>query len=120
MAKSIYHIAAEFEKKLLKRASYPDKQNVTQVIQRVVDSAKNSNKQLLGAVKSIDTVTVQQTIENILVYFQLVVDPTKYEQLINEPYKTEINNALKPLIEQELNSTYHPFDFKVKIGIVPT
>lgn len=118
MAKNIYQVAAKFEKKLLKLANFPDPQRVTPIIQRVVDSAKEANKQLLGSVKDIASVSVENTIDNLVVYFQLVVDPSKYTQLINEPYKSDIKNTLKPLIEQALNSSFRPFDFKAKIGIV--
>ena len=59
MAKSIYQVADLFEKKLLKLAGYPDVTTVTPIVERTVESAKSSNKQLLGAVMRVDNVNVQ-------------------------------------------------------------
>lgn len=119
MAKSIYQVADYFEKRLLKLANYPDVSTVTPIIQRAVDSAKNSNKLLLEPVKRVDSVNVQNSIDNMSVYFQLSVEPNQYDQLTNEPYKSDIINYIRPIVEQALNATFRQFEFKVKIGIVP-
>ena len=119
MAKNIYQVADLFEKKLLKLAAYPDVTTVTPVIERAVESAKGLNKQLLGAVKRVDNVSVQNTIDSMSVYFQLSLEPKQYNQLVNEPYKSNITNYVKPIVERALNANFRQFDFKVKIGLVP-
>lgn len=119
--KTIFQVASLFEQKLKKQASsnYPESESVQPIVERVVDSLRSSNKELLGSVKNISKVDVQTNIENgCLVYFQLIVEPQKYTYLIEEPQKSNTTNVLKAPIENALKAKFPVFDFRVKIGIV--
>lgn len=123
MAKSIYQVADYFEKKLLKLASAVTTETVTPIIERVVASAKSENKQLLGPVNRVDAVNVQGGIATqAAVQFQLVIEPSKYEQLASEPTRTDVVNFLTPRVEQALNAAFPnqaQFGFRIRIAITP-
>ncbi len=118
MAKSIYQVATEFEKKLRKLAysNFPGPENVTEIVNKVLER----NPNVLKGFKRLGNVDVQNTIENTCsVYIQLVFEPNRYEQLINEPFKSELINTLQPQIEQALKTEFAAFNFRIKLGTVP-
>lgn len=117
MRRTIFTLADKFEQKLHKTANYPSKETIEPIIQNVVNSLKGQN-QLLKSVTQVTNVDVQNTIDAMLIYFQLMVKSNQYEQLINEPYKTELTGAVKQPVENALKAAYPAFDFRVKVGIV--
>lgn len=113
-------LAQQFEDKLKKYASFPTVETITPIIEAIVNSSRSSNKELLGAVKSVSNVSMTNNIDNLCsVYFQLIVDPNKYMYLIEEPQKSQTISILKEPIENTLRGKFPAFDFRVKIGIVP-
>jgi len=122
IAKNIFKMATEFQKQLKVAASnYPDNESVYPIITEIVKSLKSSYP-ILKSIKSIASlIDCQNNIENNChVYFQIIVDPKNYEQLVEEPTKTEITNILKKPIEEALTSKFKHlgFTFDVKVGIV--
>lgn len=119
MAKSIYQVAATFEKKLRRLASFsnfPDSETVAQIVNRVL----KNNSQLVQGFKELGNVDVQNAIDNTSsVYIQLVFEPNRYEQLISEPDRSSLVNTLQPQIEQALKSQFGAFNFRIKLGFVP-
>lgn len=118
--KTIYQIAQHFETQLKKRADslFPTSEKALEIIKNVFDSYKSNP--LFKEVVEIGKPDVQNTIDNTsMVYFQLIVKPQSYEQLINEPEKTQLTSLLKPAVEEALKNAFGAFNFKVKIGIVP-
>lgn len=118
MVKSIYQVATEFEKKLRKLAysNFPGPENVTEVVNKVLER----NPNVLKGFKQLGNVDVQNAIDNTsLVYVQLVFEPNRYEQLISEPFRSQLISSLQPQIEQALKTEFGAFNFRVKLGVAP-
>lgn len=116
----LFKVADRFEQKLKKYASYPTPETVKPIVEEVLNTVRASNKQILGSVKEVSKVDVQTNFENTcFIYFQLVVDPIKYNYLMEEPQKSLVTYILKEPMETALKTRFATFEFKVKIGIVP-
>jgi hypothetical protein len=100
-----------------KIANYPDVPTVTAIIARTLKNYMSSPL-LVGFQDTPYQVSVESNIgEKSQVYFQLAVDPKRYENALAN--KTQITQYLAPLIGKALSDTFRLHDFNVTIGIVP-
>lgn len=116
---NIFTLARYFEIKKLAESNYPSAESVTPIVSRVVDSFR-SNPLMKAVVRINQPVDVQVNMDaECYVYFQLIVKPAVYQQLINEPDRSQLINLLVPPATQALKAQYSAFQFHVKLGIVP-
>lgn len=122
MAKNIYQVASEFQKKIRKLAqsNYPSEETVIPIIKSTLKATKNNRPDLLNGLNQVSNVEVQNAIDNTCsVYLQLVFEPSRYEQLLAGQSRDEVISVLKPALEQNLSNSFQAFNFRVKIGLVP-
>lgn len=122
MTKNIYQVATEFERKLRKLAqsNFPSEETVIPIIKSTLKSTRENHPDLLNGLNQVSNVDVQNSIDNTCaIYLQLVFEPSRYEQLLEESSRNEVVSILKSALEQNLANYFKTFNFRVKIGFVP-
>ncbi len=113
----LFNIASFYDSQIQKLAesNYPSAQSLLPKIEQVVESLDLDY--IDGIVPTID---VKNTIDNISnVYFQIVLPNEKYEELMEEPTRTELVELVTTKVEPVLSNLFPAFQFKIKIGLVP-
>lgn len=121
--KTIFQVAGYFEQKLQKRATsnYPEPESVFPIIEKTVNSLK-ANPLLKGVIGVAKPVDVQNNaFESITkIYLQLIVESAHYNRLMAEPDHSELTNLVSQYVTSALKNAFSLFEFKVKVGVVPT
>lgn len=99
---------------LLRKGSYPNEAYVKDVIEDLLGSGRYL---YLGKVKGIDNVSLLNGLEDMRVYFQLVLGGKDYYDMVAGDRRM-LNEFGKEVVK-ELEKKFVGFRFRVKVGVVP-
>lgn len=98
---------------LARTAMFPSEETINPIIKNILDTViSEGNEEILSA----EAPEVQVSGPDVYVYFQINVEPDKYNELQTD--KTKIN-ALSQRVAKNLKNIFRNYQFKVKIGVFP-